>query len=310
MLAPPARFGPHAALLFPPLPRTTPPMCPLCPLCTQWNDKDLDALLADSDDEDSAASASSRVTPAKGAVAPAAKDQGPSASSDAADREAARLAEDVAAIKFGGAGAAAKEPGAAGAGAMSAHLRAEMDSLPLSGLYARSRDLLEKIHGGAGVEGCAASPAEREVLIQTALALLARAEDVCDRCALTPTPYTLQPHTLTRRRASQGRDIQRQRGGGGREDVGHQVPAAAGVGGRAGGGGDGHGGATCCARESPGRLPPIYGAVWFCVGLSLTRARARALSLPSSLLLLFSLFSRTHTHTHTHTQVCYTQGGA
>jgi hypothetical protein len=134
----------------------------------QWNDKDLDALLNDSDDEDAKQPPMARPDEASACAAD--------------DRQADRLGEHFAAIKLGG--AANKKHDASAAPADSSELRAELDSLSLSGLYARSLDLFRKIQGNADTEGCPDTPAERDKMISTALSYLRRAEDVCDRAGI------------------------------------------------------------------------------------------------------------------------------
>jgi len=104
--------------------------------CTQWNDKDLDALLDDSDDEDS----KSKAPPLSLA-----------ASGFDDDRQASKIAESVAAIRIGAASQKKTETKLA----TSQEMRAELDSLPLSGLYARSLEVCVRACMHAYVRLCA-----------------------------------------------------------------------------------------------------------------------------------------------------------
>lgn len=84
----------------------------------------------------------------------------------------------------GGLSSDAHAPCQASSVAMTPEQRAELDSLPLSGLYSRSIEVYKQIHGSSDTPGCPDTPAERDVLIDKALVYLRRAEDVCERAAL------------------------------------------------------------------------------------------------------------------------------
>ena len=127
---------------------------------TQWNDKDLDALLNDGDDDSN--------TPA--ATKSDKKDN------REAERHGDKLAESIAAVRIRTAPEAVHET--------LAELRAELDSLPLSGLFARALKMFTQIHGAADSEGCGASEAERDALIARALTVVQRAQDVAERAGL------------------------------------------------------------------------------------------------------------------------------
>ena len=127
---------------------------------TQWNDKDLDALLNDGDD----------VSDTPAATKSDKKDD------REAERHGDKLAESIAAVRIRTAPEAVHET--------LAELRSELESLPLSGLFARALKMFTQIHGTADSEGCGARGEEREALIARALTVVQRAQDVAERAGL------------------------------------------------------------------------------------------------------------------------------